>query len=198
MVVAPPKLFAPVSASVPAVALMRAPLAPEMTPELVPLLTVSVVVPSATVPPLSVPTEEVVPLRLALPAVSVPIVATPPTVSVPPLKVVTPAAPVTEVVPPVMEDEEREPALTVPLEIAAVSRPTAETAPPATPPVMVASLPKRVAPAPVSEVRVIVPVRPVKLRLFAVALALVTPARVRPVPEIVAKPVLSRASVAVL
>ena len=174
---------------IPAEFLIREPVAPEIESPNVPADTVSSVVPRTIVPPLSVATEDVAPLRFAVPEMSVPTVATPPTVSVPPLKVVTPAAPVTEVVPPVTEAEEREPAETVPPERSVVSRPMTVTVPAETPAVIVASLPKRVEPAPVSEARVIVPVSPEKFRLLAVVLAWVTaPEIVRPVPEIVAVP----------
>ena len=192
-------MLAPVSVRTPAEFLIREPVAPETEPPNVPADTVSAVVPRTIVPPLSVATEDVVPLRFAAPEVSVSIVATPPTVSVPPLKIVTPAAPVTEVVPPVTEAEEREPAETVPPERSVVSKPTTVTVPAETPPVIVAALPKRVEPAPVSEARVIVPVSPEKFRLLAVVLAFVTaPESVRPVPEIVAVPkdVMSRVAAA--
>ena len=100
--------------------------------------------------------------------------------------------------PPLIEAEVREPAEIVPPAIEEVRRPATETVPPAMPPVTVAELAKDVSPAPESEAKVMVPVTPVNWRAPGVVLALVTPARVRPVPEIVAKPVLSRASVAVL
>ena len=121
-------------------------------------------------------------------------VATPPTVRTPPFKVVTPAASVTEVVPPVMEVELSEPAETVPPEMPEVSRPLTVTVPSERPPVMVASEAKLVVPAPAREARVITPVPPVKPRVPA----LVTPARERSVPETVAEAAASRARVAAL
>ena len=183
----------PERVSVPTPVFVRLPPEPVIAPELVPAVTVSAVVPRATAPPLRVVTDAVAPLRLAVPEVSVVIVATPPTVRVPPLRVVTVAPLVTVVAPPVTDVELSEPAETVPPEIVEDSRPAAETVPTLRPPVMVAADEKVVVPAPASEARVIVPVAPEK----AVVPALVTPARERPVPEIVAEPVASTASVAV-
>ena len=177
----------------PAVSLIRLPLAPEIAPELVPAETVRTVVPRAIVPPLRVAIEEVAPLRFAVPVVRVPTVATPPTVTVPPFIVVTPAAPVTVVVPPVTEEAEREPAETVPAEMAEVRSPTTVTVPPAMLPVlMVALLAKRVEPAPAREVAVIVPVAAVYCRLLAVVFALLIAPMLRSAAETVAVAVASR------
>ena len=181
--VAPPKLLAPESVRVPAVALTREPLAPEITPAKVPSLTVRVVVPRAMSPPLRMPTEAVAPFRFAVPEVSVPIVAMPPMVSEPPSKVVTPASPATVVVPPVTEVEVSEPAVTVPPEMSEFSRPKTLTVPSEIPPVeMVAPLAKLVVPAPLSEARVMMPMLWLKLTVPS----LVTPTRERPMPEIAA------------
>ena len=71
------------------------------------------------------------------------------------------------------------------------------TVPAETPAVIVAALPKRVAPPPVREVSMIVPDPPEKFRLLAVVLAwLIAPVIVRPVPEIVAEPRLPMSRVA--
>ena len=173
---------------------------PESVAALVdPVLTVRLVLPRVTVPPLSVVMLAVAPLRLRVPVVRVPMVASPPMVVDPPLllRVVIDASPVMVFVPPVTEVELSEPALTEPPVMVAVSRPTTVTVPPLTPPVMVALLPNRLEPVPLREVRVIVPGLPEKSRELAEVLLLVTaPVSVRFVPEIVAVPELSRVSVA--
>ena len=197
MVVAPPKVLAPDRVRVPAPALTSEPLAPAMGPALAPAETVSSVAPRLIAPPLRFATEAAAPLRWAVPAVSVAIVAVPPTVSVPRLKLVTVASPLTVVAPPVMADEASEPAETVPPAMAEVSRPATSTVPPAMPPVVVASLAKEVWPRPPREARVTVPVVAVNRRAPTVGFALVTAPRLRPGPENVAKPAASRASVAV-
>ena len=113
------------------------------------------------------------------------------------MSVVTVAAPVIVLVPPVTEVEVREPAETVPPEMLAPRAPTTVTVPAPTPPVMSASLPNRVEPAPASEARMILPLVPEKLSELAVVLALVTaPLNVRPVPDTVAEPVALSVSVA--
>ena len=163
--VVPPKEFAPESVRVPMPDLTRLPNAPEMAEELVPAEIVSVVGPRTTVPPLKVAIEEVAPLRLSVPAETVPRVATP----------------VTVVVPPEISEASVPTTVTVPAEIP--------------PLVMTALLPKRVEPAPEREARVRVPVAPVKFRLVAVVLSFVTAASERPVPEIIAVEVLPTARV---
>ena len=183
--------------SAPAPALISEPLAPEITPALVPVETVRAVEPRATAPPLRVVTEAVAPLRFAVPAVSVVIVVVPPTVSVPRLSVVTVASPAIVVAPPVIEAELSVPAETVPPEIAEVSRPVTTTVPPEMPPVVAASLAKEVWPPPPSEPIVTVPVEAVNCSAPTVAFAFVTEPRERPAAENVAKPVPLRLSVAV-
>ena len=186
-----------------AAATVRVPPEPVLTlPESVaalvdPVLTVRLVLPRVTVPPLSVVMLAVAPLRLSVPVVRVVMVATPLTVVEPLLLLneVIAAASVMVLVPPVTEVELRVFALTVPPLKVPVSRPTTVTVPALTPPVMVALLPKRVEPAPASEARVIVPEPLVKFRELAVVLEFVTaPAMVRAVPLIVAVPVVSRVS----
>ena len=227
--IAPPKVLAPESVSVPAEALVRLPVAPEMMPAKVPSLTVRAVeLPRATAPPLSVAIEDVEPLRFNVPVVRVVIVATPPTVVVPPLTVVTVAAPVIVLVPPATEEEVSEPAESVPVpaivpftspvtvvaaapeispaseaaetvppETLAPRAPTTVTLPTETPPVMSASLPKRVLPAPARLERVTLPVEAVKLSALAVVPSLViAPEMVRSEPEIVAVEAASSAKVA--
>ena len=179
----PPKVFVAESVRLPAVSLTRLPLPPEITPELAPAETVRTAVPRLMVPPLSVATEAVAPFRLTVPAVSVVIVALPPGLTV--------------MLPPVTDEETSEPAVTVPPEMAEVRAPTAVTEPAEMPPeVTVAPLPKRVEPAPARDASVMTPEPPVKLRLLAVVLALVTAPKVRPVPETVAVAVALRESVA--
>ena len=196
IVVPPPKELRPESVSTPAVVFTNEPPDPEIIPELVPAVTVSVVAPNTTAPPLSVVIVEVAPLRLTVPEVSVPIVATPPTVAVPTLKDVMLALPVTVLVPPVMAEEVRELEETVPPEMAPVSRPVTATVPAETPPLMVASAANEVLPVPDREASVIRPPVPVNCRAPAVVLAFKTPPSESVAPEIVAVPVLLRESVA--
>ena len=83
-------------------------------------------------------------------------------------------------VPPVMLEELRVLALTVPPLKVLVSRPATSTVPALMPPVMVAFLPMRVEPAPASEARVIVPEPLLKLRALAVGLLFVTAPAIGP------------------
>ena len=140
-----------------------------LAPEMLPA-----VVPAETVSAV-VPSAMAPPFRVAIVDVA------PLRLSVPPETVPRVATPPTETVPPLMSEASVPITLTVPVEM---------------PPVTTALLPKRVEPAPPSEARVIVPVAPVKLRLFAVASALVTPASDRSVPEMVAAPAAPTESVA--
>jgi hypothetical protein len=174
-------VFAPFKVSVPEPDLMRLPV-PEMTPASVPPETVRAVPPRATLPPLSVAIEAEAPFKLAVPEVSVPMVAMPPTVTVPPLSVVMEASEVEVIVPPVMDDEDNVLAFTVPPEMVDVRRPATFTVPVAIPLVTVAFDEKLVVPAPAREAIVIAPVLPVK---FNVPFAVTAP-RVKPVPEILA------------
>ncbi|NCU80012.1 MAG: hypothetical protein EBV55_05815 [Burkholderiaceae bacterium] len=68
-----------------------------------------------------------------------------------------------------------------------VSNPTTLTFPEEIPPVIVASLPKRVLPTPFNTLRVIVPVAPLKFTALTVVFALLTVPRFRPTPLIAAK-----------
>ena len=110
-------------------------------------------------PPLTLP-REAEPATVQAPALTVDREADPPTVKEPPLRTVAVALPATDTVP----EERLPPKLRL--------------------------LAKRVLPVPVRVPSVIVPLVPLKRRLFAEAFVFATtPAKVRPVPETVARPV---------
>jgi hypothetical protein len=121
----------------------------------------------------------------------------PPTVVAPPLTVVTDAALVIPVTPPLTLVLESVPAFTTPPLMSLVSRPATFTVPRLRPPVIVAFDANRVFPSPDSEASVVVPLTPVKYTLLAVVFKLLTAARVRPVPLIVANPLASTLKAAV-
>jgi hypothetical protein len=80
-----------------------------------------------------------------------------------------------------------------------VSRPATFTVPRLIPPlVIVAFEANRVFPAPLNTANVVVPLTPVKYKLFAVVFRLLTALRLKPVPLIVANPLVSTLRVAAL
>jgi len=197
-VVVPPKLVAAPSVNVPAPLFTSDPFAPAIVPSVLPAATVNAVVPRLSVPPLSALTLEVAPFKFNTPPLTVPSVATPPTVVAPPLTVVTDAAFVTPVMPPLTLVLESVPAFTMPPLISLVSRPATFTIPRLIPPVIVAFDANRVFPAPDSDASVVVPLAPVKYTLFAVVFKLLTALRLKPVPLIVANPLASTLNAAAL
>jgi hypothetical protein len=197
-VVAPPKLVAAPSVNVSAPLFTSDPVAPVIVPSVLPAATVNTVVPRLSVPPFSAPTLDVPPFRFSTPPLTVPSVAIPPTVVAPPLTVVTDAPFVIPVTPPLTLVLESVPAFTTPPLISLVSRPATFTVPRLIPPVIVAFDANRVFPAPDKEAKVVVPVTPVKYTLLEVVFRLLTAARLKPVPLIVAKPLAFTLRVAAL
>ncbi len=186
-------MLAPVNVKVPLPLLLRAP-SPEMIPEVVPEATERVLVEAiATEPPLRV-VMLALPLAVNAPPDMVEIVAVPEEVNEPEESVATVAAPLTLVVPPEILAAvvcPRDPAVTVPEEIALFNAPVTLTVPAEIPLVMVALLPKLVLPAPESVPIVTVPDAPLKFTALAVVLLLLVrvPTVWPAVPEMSATPV---------
>jgi len=198
-VVVPPKLVVAPKVNVSAPLFTSEPLAPVIVPSVLPAATVSAVVPRLSVPPLRALTLEVAPFKFSTPPLTVPSVATPPTVVAPPLTVVTVAAFVTPVTPPLTLVLESAFVFTTPPLMSLVSRPATFTVPRLIPPLVIVALDaNRVFPAPDSEAKVVVPLTPVKYTLLEVVFRLLTAPRLKPVPLIVAKPLAFTLRVAAL